>query len=159
MALGHADDIPERHCENSINKHSCLFYFIVTTRHDYTFRYKFDTVYKVMKSSSARPPTFSLSSLPGKLSNNLPSARDDDIKVGSLASTFYMFSKAKYSSVYFTSSRHLSNDYLEPHHHRVTSLIMSGPGNQALNIDSVVAHHANLEITNRGSDWIMLCAL
>ncbi|OTA68700.1 family A G protein-coupled receptor-like protein [Hypoxylon sp. EC38] len=37
---------------------------------------------------------------------------------------------------------------------------MSGPGNQALNINSVVAQHANLEITNHGSDWYYaVCAL
>ncbi|KAI1209330.1 bacteriorhodopsin [Annulohypoxylon truncatum] len=30
---------------------------------------------------------------------------------------------------------------------------MSGPGNQALNVNSVVGQHGNLEITNRGSDW------
>ncbi|KAI1371857.1 family A G protein-coupled receptor-like protein [Hypoxylon crocopeplum] len=37
---------------------------------------------------------------------------------------------------------------------------MAGPGNQALNINSVVAQHANLEITNHGSDWYYaVCAL
>ncbi|KAI1452015.1 bacteriorhodopsin [Annulohypoxylon moriforme] len=30
---------------------------------------------------------------------------------------------------------------------------MSGPGNQALNVNSVVGQHGNLEITNHGSDW------
>ncbi|KAF3069797.1 hypothetical protein GL218_07952 [Daldinia childiae] len=30
---------------------------------------------------------------------------------------------------------------------------MIGPGNQALNINSVVGQHANLEITHRGSNW------
>ncbi|OTB02950.1 hypothetical protein M426DRAFT_61240 [Hypoxylon sp. CI-4A] len=37
---------------------------------------------------------------------------------------------------------------------------MSGPGNQALNINSVVGNHANLEITNHGSNWYYaVCAL
>ncbi|KAI1475721.1 bacteriorhodopsin [Daldinia eschscholtzii] len=37
---------------------------------------------------------------------------------------------------------------------------MSGPGNQALNINSVVGQHANLEITNHGSNWYYaVCAL
>ncbi|KAI2605586.1 bacteriorhodopsin [Hypoxylon sp. NC1633] len=37
---------------------------------------------------------------------------------------------------------------------------MSGLGNQALNVNSVVAQHANLEITNHGSDWYYaVCAV
>ncbi|KAI8957419.1 bacteriorhodopsin [Daldinia sp. FL1419] len=37
---------------------------------------------------------------------------------------------------------------------------MSGPGNQALNINSVVGQHANLEITTHGSNWYYaVCAL
>ncbi|KAI1643318.1 bacteriorhodopsin [Daldinia loculata] len=37
---------------------------------------------------------------------------------------------------------------------------MSGPGNQAININRVVGEHANLEITHHGSDWYYaICAL
>ncbi|KAI2604353.1 bacteriorhodopsin [Hypoxylon fragiforme] len=37
---------------------------------------------------------------------------------------------------------------------------MYGLGNQALNVNSVVGQHANLEITNHGSDWFYaVCAL
>ncbi|KAI1856396.1 hypothetical protein JX265_011643 [Neoarthrinium moseri] len=37
---------------------------------------------------------------------------------------------------------------------------MSGPGNQALNINNVVGQQANLQITNHGSDWYYtVCAI
>jgi bacteriorhodopsin len=36
----------------------------------------------------------------------------------------------------------------------------SAPGNQALNVNYVIGHHAGLEITNHGSDWYFtVCAV